>query len=58
MFVFLMYLIYIMEFKYLNLRFLIYFAKITNFLYILRMSILPIQYKTIQRFCKTARTEF
>ena len=34
------------------LRFLIYLAKITNFLSILR-SQFCLQYKTIQRFCKT-----
>ena len=41
-----------MELKCLNLRFLIYLAKITNFLCILR-SQFCLQYKTIQRFCKT-----
>ena len=42
-----------MELKCLNLRFLIYLAKITNFLCILHMSTFRLQYKTIQRFCKT-----
>ena len=41
-----------MELKCLNLRFLIYLAKIPNFLCILPNQF-RLQYKTIQRFCKT-----
>ena len=52
MFVFLRSLIYSMELKCLNLRFLICLAKITNFLCIL-CSQFCLQYTKIQRFCKT-----
>ena len=52
MFVFLRTLIYFMELKCLNPRFLIYLAIITNFLCILRCQFC-LQYTTNQRFCKT-----
>ena len=51
-FVFLRSLIYNMELKCLNLGFLIYLAKITNLLWILRCKFC-LQHKTIQRSCKT-----
>ena len=58
MFGFLRSLIYIMELKCLNLMFLIYLAKITNFLYAFSLCQFCLQYKTIQRFCKTCHSKY